>query len=180
MWNIACKVECKTALTSQLYTLFLVIVFVSVSVSVLGKGTQKCGKVWSLPNPPRTHLPLPVWSSFSQKKGMFCVFSKFVCWSNSWLVCPDRQNSHSAIQIFPSHLFCYRLLGQYFIWKTNKLCLGFAKIEYMWRLACFASNDYYKTASAFFPWDPICPTIWEKKTERVAKEDQRCIFAEKE
>ena len=39
------KIECKTALTSQLYILFLVMVFVSVSVSVLGKGTQKCGKV---------------------------------------------------------------------------------------------------------------------------------------
>ena len=73
------KIECKTALTLQLYILFLVMVFVSVSVSVLGKGTQKCGKVWSLPNPPRTPLPLPVWSSFSRKKRHFFVYFPNLC-----------------------------------------------------------------------------------------------------
>ena len=88
------KIECRTPVTSQLYTLFLVIVFVSVSVSVLGKGTQKCGKVWSLPNPPRTHLPLPVWSSFSRKKCMFlCIFQ--ICVLVQFLTCVPRQAKQS-------------------------------------------------------------------------------------
>ena len=88
------KIECRTPVTSQLYILLLVMVFVSVSVSVLWKGTQKSGKVWSLPNPPRTPLPLPVWSSFSRKKGMsLCIFQ--ICVLVQFLTCVPRQAKQS-------------------------------------------------------------------------------------